>query len=122
VGFSGGEKKRAELAQIFAAKPALMILDEPDSGVDIESLKALGFDLGEYIRENNCAALIVTHYRYILPYIRPDKALVMCGGRIIACGDPYEIFSRIEEKGYCEYEELCPTEMKSLIEQKERMK
>lgn len=116
VGFSGGEKKRSELAQIFAAKPELMILDEPDSGVDIESLKTLGNDLGEYIRETKCAALVVTHYRYILPYIRPDKASVMCDGRIIACGDPYEIFTRIEEKGYCEYEELCPTDVKSLIE------
>lgn len=116
VGFSGGEKKRSELAQIFAAKPILMILDEPDSGVDIESLKTLGNDLGEYIRETKCSALVVTHYRYILPYIRPDKASVMCDGRIIACGDPYEIFTRIEEKGYCEYEELCPMDVKSLIE------
>lgn len=120
VGFSGGEKKRAELAQIFGAKPTLMILDEPDSGVDIESLKTLGNDLGKYIRENKCAALVVTHYRYILPYIRPDKAWVMCDGRITACGDPYEIFTRIEKKGYCEYEELCPTDIKTLIERKER--
>ncbi|MDI6891971.1 MAG: Fe-S cluster assembly ATPase SufC [Actinomycetota bacterium] len=116
VGFSGGEKKRSELAQIFAARPKLMVLDEPDSGVDIDSLKTLGLDLGDYIRENNCAALVITHYRHILPYIRPDKASVMCHGRVIVTGDPYEIFSKIEEKGYCEYLGVCPPDMKSLVE------
>jgi len=120
VGFSGGEKKRSELAQVFAANPKLMILDEPDSGVDIVSLKTLGFDLGEYIREKRCAALVVTHYRHILPYIRPHRVSVMCNGRIVASGDPYEMFSKIEEKGYCEYLEICPPEMKRLVEKEER--
>jgi len=120
VGFSGGEKKRSELAQVFAATPKLMILDEPDSGVDLDSLKTLGFDLGEYIREKGCAALVVTHYRHILPYIKPDRASVMCRGRIVATADPYDIFSKIEEKGYCEYLEICPPGLKSLIEGEEK--
>ncbi|MEW6620241.1 MAG: Fe-S cluster assembly ATPase SufC [bacterium] len=116
VGFSGGERKRSEVAQIFASKPKLMILDEPDSGVDIDSLKMIGKDLGEYIEENHCACLVVTHYRHILPYLRPDLAHVMCGGRIVKTGDPVEIFTRIEQKGFCEYLELCPPGLKAIIE------
>lgn len=120
VGFSGGERKRAELAQIFAAKPKLMVLDEPDSGVDIDSLKMIGKDLCEYIEENHCACLVVTHYRHILPYLRPNLAHVMCGGRIVKSGDPIEIFTRIEEKGFCEYLELCPPSLKAIIEKEMR--
>lgn len=120
VGFSGGERKRAELAQIFAAKPKLMALDEPDSGVDIDSLKMIGKDLGEYIEENHCACLVVTHYRHILPYLRPNLAHVMCGGRIVKSGDPIEIFTRLEEKGFCEYLEICPPGLKAIIEKEMR--
>ncbi|MFH0774322.1 MAG: Fe-S cluster assembly ATPase SufC [bacterium] len=116
VGFSGGERKRSELAQVFAQKPKLMILDEPDSGVDIDSLKMIGRDLGEYIRENHCACLVITHYRHILPYLKPDLAHIMCGGVIVKSGEPYEMFTRIEEKGYCEYLELCPPGIKDEIE------
>jgi len=116
VGFSGGERKRSELAQVFAAVPKLIILDEPDSGVDIDSLRTIGVDLSEYIREHKCACLIITHYRYILPYLNPDIAHVMCGGRIVKSGNPMEIFTKIEEKGYCEYLGLCPTGIKEEIE------
>lgn len=116
VGFSGGERKRSELAQVFSSKPKLVILDEPDSGVDIDSLKMIGQDLSEYIEENHCTCLVITHYRYILPYLRPNLAHVMCGGRIVKSGDPMEIFTRIEEKGYCEYLSLCPPGIKAEIE------
>ncbi|MFH1859920.1 MAG: Fe-S cluster assembly ATPase SufC [bacterium] len=116
VGFSGGERKRAEIAQVFAAMPRLMILDEPDSGVDIDSLKTIAIDLGEYIKEHGCACLIITHYRHILPYLKPDIAHVMCGGKIMKSGNPFEIFTRIEEKGYCEYLGLCPPGIKDEIE------
>lgn len=119
VGFSGGERKRSELAQIFSSKPKLMILDEPDSGVDIDSLKMIGKDLGEYIKENHCACLVVTHYRHILPYLKPNLTHVMCGGRIVKSGEPIEIFTRIEEKGFCEYLELCPPGMKAIIEKEQ---
>lgn len=116
VGFSGGERKRSELAQVFASNPKIMILDEPDSGVDIDSLKTIGIDLGEYIKGHDCACLIVTHYRHILPYLNPTLAHVMCGGRIVKSGSPMEIFTRIEEKGYCEYLGLCPPGIKEEIE------
>ncbi|MDI6781540.1 MAG: Fe-S cluster assembly ATPase SufC [bacterium] len=116
VGFSGGERKRAEIAQVFAAMPKLMILDEPDSGVDIDSLKTIAIDLGEYIKEHSCACLIITHYRHILPYLKPDIAHVMCGGKIMKSGNPFEIFTRIEEKGYCEYLGLCPPGIRDEIE------
>ena len=119
VGFSGGEKKRSELAQVFAMKPKLMVLDEPDSGVDIDSLKMIGNKVNKYVQENDCGVLVITHYRHILPYIKPTMAHVMCGGRIIVSGDPYEIFSKIEEKGYCAYLDICPVDVKALLE-KER--
>ncbi|MEW6094995.1 MAG: Fe-S cluster assembly ATPase SufC, partial [bacterium] len=120
VGFSGGERKRSELAQVFASNPKLMVLDELDSGVDIDSLKTIGKDLSEYIEENHCACLVVTHYRHILPYLRPNLAHVMCGGRIVKSGDPIEIFTRIEEKGFCEYLALCPPGIKTIIEKEMR--
>jgi len=116
VGFSGGEKKRSELAQVFAMKPKLMVLDEPDSGVDIDSLKMIGNKVSKYVQENDCGVLVITHYRHILPYIKPTMAHVMCGGRIIVSGDPYEIFSKIEEKGYCAYIDICPPAVKALLE------
>lgn len=116
VGFSGGEKKRSEIAQVFAMKPKLMILDEPDSGVDIDSLKRIGTAVNKYAKENNCAVLVVTHYRHILPYIKPDVAHLMCGGVTVVSGDPYEIFSKIEEKGYCAYVDVCPPAVKALLE------
>jgi len=116
VGFSGGEKKRSELAQVFAMKPKLMILDEPDSGVDVDSLKMIGNAVSKYAREKNCAVLVVTHYRHILPYIKPDVAHLLCGGTLIVSGDPYEIFSKIEEKGYCAYIDVCPPAIKALLE------
>ena len=116
VGFSGGEKKRSELAQVFAMKPKLMVLDEPDSGVDIDSLKMVGNAVSKYARENHCAVLVVTHYRHILPYIKPNVAHLLCGGTLIVSGDPYEIFSKIEEKGYCAYIDVCPPAVKALLE------
>lgn len=118
VGFSGGERKRAELAQVFASRPKLLILDEPDSGVDLDSLKLIGRELERFLNDSNCAALIITHYRYILPYIKPDRAHVMCHGMVIKTGDAYEVFTKIEERGYCEYLELCPPELRLLIEKK----
>ncbi|MDF2956037.1 MAG: Fe-S cluster assembly ATPase SufC [Candidatus Alkanophagales archaeon MCA70_species_2] len=100
VGFSGGERKRSELAQVFAMRPKLMILDEPDSGVDIDSLKLIGEELRRAIEELRCSTLIITHHGYILQYLDVDVAHVMYEGRIVARGAPEELVPRVEREGY----------------------
>lgn len=100
VGFSGGERKRSELAQIFAMKPKLMILDEVDSGVDIDSLKILGNSIKEYIESNNCSLIMITHHRYILQYVKPEKIYIMSNGKIALSGGFGELISKIESLGY----------------------
>ncbi|MCS7097870.1 MAG: Fe-S cluster assembly ATPase SufC [Candidatus Methanomethyliaceae archaeon] len=100
VGFSGGERKRSELAQIFAMRPKLMILDEVDSGVDIDSLRILGDSIREYIENNNCSSIIITHHRHILQYIKPKRLYIMSNGRIVLSGTFEELISKIEALGY----------------------
>lgn len=100
LGFSGGEKKKSELAQIFAMRPKLMILDEPDSGVDIDSLKFIGNELSKAIDEFGSSALLITHHRHILQYLRVDVAHIMYEGRIIGSGEPEEVIPKVEELGY----------------------
>jgi len=100
LGFSGGERKRSELVQIFAMKPRLMILDEPDSGVDIDSLKLVGREVGKVVGELGSSVLIITHHRHILQYLRPKVVHIMYGGRIVGSGGPEVLIPEIEEKGY----------------------
>ncbi|MDH7556089.1 MAG: Fe-S cluster assembly ATPase SufC [Candidatus Methanosuratincola sp.] len=100
VGFSGGERKRSELAQIFAMRPKLMILDEPDSGVDIDSLKVLGNSLQEYFRTEKCSMMIITHHRHILQYLKPSRMHILSGGKIALTGSYEELMPKIEELGY----------------------
>ena len=100
LGFSGGERKRSELAQVFAMKPKLMILDEPDSGVDIDSLKLVGMEISKVVEELGSSVLTITHHRHILQYLKPDIAHIMYGNQIINSGDPDLLISQIEEKGY----------------------
>jgi len=103
LGFSGGEKKRSELAQVFAMRAKLMLLDEPDSGVDIDSVKLVGTEVGKAAKELRSSVLVITHHRHILQYLEPDVAHVMYAGRIISRGEPGEIISKIEEQGYVRY-------------------
>lgn len=98
LGFSGGERKRSELAQLFAMKPELMLLDEIDSGVDIESLEILGREVNSFLSERS--SLIITHQGYILKYLKPDVAHVLVNGRIVHSGDFGEILHEIKEKGF----------------------
>ena len=98
LGFSGGERKRSELAQLFAMEPDLMLLDEIDSGVDIESLEILGKKLNSFLSEHS--SLIITHHGYILKYLKPDVAHVLVNGGIVRSGDFGEILHEIEEKGF----------------------
>jgi len=100
VGFSGGERKRSELAQIFAMRPKLLVLDEPDSGVDIDSLKVVGESLEEYYSSHDCAVIIITHHRHILQYLMPNKVHIMSNGRIVMTGGYEELVPKIESMGY----------------------
>jgi len=106
IGFSGGERKKFEIAQIFASKPKLLLLDEIDSGVDIESLKVIGRKLAEYIQKNKVSVLLVTHHGEILKYLKPKKASVMLNGKIVCRGNYKKIWKTIRERGY-EWCERC---------------
>ncbi|MEN3045843.1 MAG: Fe-S cluster assembly ATPase SufC [Candidatus Hydrothermales bacterium] len=98
VGFSGGEKKRAEVLQMLLLKPEFAILDEVDSGLDIDSVKLVAKAI-ESMRSPNFGAIIITHYQRILNYIRPDKVYVMVKGKIVKEGGP-ELVEEVERKGY----------------------
>jgi len=103
LGFSGGERKRSELAQLFAMKPKLLLLDEIDSGVDIESMELLGKEIDSFL--SGRSALIITHLGYILNYVRADKAHILLNGKIAHSGKPEEILEKVEETGFrgCKY-------------------
>lgn len=97
-GFSGGEKKRNEILQMLILEPKLMILDETDSGLDIDALKVVSDGIN-LIRSAERAVLLVTHYQRLLDYVKPDQVHVLAGGRIIKSGGP-ELALELEEKGY----------------------
>ncbi len=101
VGFSGGEKKRAEILQMLVLQPSMALLDETDSGLDIDSLKLVS-DAVNSMRSKEFSALIVTHYKRILNYLKPDFVHVLCNGKIIASGDK-TLADKLEEKGYKEF-------------------
>jgi Fe-S cluster assembly ATP-binding protein len=97
-GFSGGEKKRNEILQMALLEPKLAILDETDSGLDIDALKIVAGGVNQLSNAENCM-LVITHYQRLLNYIIPDFIHVMEGGRIIATG-PKELALELEERGY----------------------
>jgi Fe-S cluster assembly ATP-binding protein len=98
-GFSGGEKKRTEILQMLLMKPKIAILDEPDSGVDVDGLKAISNSILKLREENNTGYLIITHYRRILEHINADRVHVLYRGKIVASGG-MELAKLIDEKGY----------------------
>jgi len=99
-GFSGGEKKRLELLQLLILQPKLVILDEIDSGLDIDSLKIVADGIALARKENPAMSIIlITHYQRILNYIMPDYVHVLCDGRIVASGDGAVAYV-LEAKGY----------------------
>lgn len=103
VGFSGGEKKKNEVLQMKLLKPSLVILDELDSGLDVDSLKIVSSNIKDYISENkDTTLLIITHYQKVLEYIKPDYVKVLYNGKIVDSGD-YKLSLEIEEKGYEKY-------------------
>ena len=100
VGFSGGEKKKNEVLQLKLLKPKFIILDELDSGLDVDSLKIVASNISKYKKDNpDASILIITHLTNILKYIHPDYVHVMANGRIVKTGD-YELAMQIEKDGY----------------------
>jgi Fe-S cluster assembly ATP-binding protein len=97
-GFSGGEKKRMEILQLLMLAPEFAILDETDSGLDIDALKVVSNGVNK-MRGENFGALIITHYQRILNYIKPDYVHIMYRGRIITSGG-HDLVETLEEKGY----------------------
>ena len=102
VGFSGGEKKRMEILQMAMLAPRLAILDETDSGLDIDALRIVA-DGVNAMRGPDRSMLIITHYQRLLDHIRPDRVHVLAGGRIVASGGP-ELAHELEREGYEKYE------------------
>ena len=98
VGFSGGEKKKNEILQMSILNPKLSILDETDSGLDIDALKIVSNGVNT-LRNKNNSFLIITHYQRLLDYIKPDFVHVLMNGKIIKSGGP-ELASELEKKGY----------------------
>jgi Fe-S cluster assembly ATP-binding protein len=101
VGFSGGEKKRMEILQMALLEPSLLILDETDSGLDIDALRIVA-DGVNALRSPERAMLVITHYQRLLDYIRPDRVHVLAAGRIVASGGP-ELAHQLEAEGYDKY-------------------
>jgi Fe-S cluster assembly ATP-binding protein len=99
VGFSGGEKKRAEMVQMGILDPKLAILDETDSGLDIDALRICGEGINAIMRRPDKAVLLITHYQRLLDYVKPDFVHVLAGGRIVKTGGP-ELALQLEEEGY----------------------
>jgi Fe-S cluster assembly ATP-binding protein len=99
-GFSGGEKKRSELFQLLLHNPDLMLLDEPESGVDLENISLMGRVLDEYLQAGNKSALIITHTGYILDYVKAKYGCILLNGSLWCRGEPSEIFENIKTGGY----------------------
>lgn len=101
VGFSGGEKKRMEILQMAVLEPSLLILDETDSGLDIDALRIVSEGVNA-LRRADRSMLVITHYQRLLDYIKPDRVHVLAGGRIVASGGP-ELALQLEAEGYDKY-------------------
>ena len=99
VGFSGGEKKRAEMVQMGILDPILAVLDETDSGLDIDALRVVGEGINAIMRKPDKGVLLITHYQRLLDYVRPDFVHVLAGGRIDRSGGP-ELAHELEREGY----------------------
>jgi len=98
VGFSGGERKKLEMLQAYLVRPKLLILDEPDSGVDVDSLKVIAGVINK-LHEEGTSILLITHYGRILEHLRPNRVHVIKDGRLVTSGGP-DLVKTIEEKGF----------------------
>ena len=98
-GFSGGERKKNEILQMFILKPSLVMLDEIDSGLDVDSLKIVGNSVMDYFKEYKPGMLLITHYERLLDYIRPTHVHIISDGKIVKTGD-YSLVKEIEKNGF----------------------
>ncbi len=101
-GFSGGEKKRHEILQLEMLKPKIAVLDETDSGLDVDALRVVSEGINRFRASGDTGVLLITHYTRILRYVRPDFVHVFAGGRIVEEGGP-ELADRLEDEGYERY-------------------
>jgi len=101
VGFSGGEKKRSEMVQMGIMRPRFAVLDETDSGLDIDALRTVGAGINRIMRAPDKGVLLITHYQRLLDYVQPDKVHVLSKGRIVRSGGP-ELAQELEREGYTE--------------------
>lgn len=99
AGFSGGERKKNEILQMYMLKPDMVLLDEIDSGLDVDSLKIVGESVMEYYHKYNCGILVITHYKRLLDYIKPNFVHIMKEGTIIQSGDA-SLVDQVETNGY----------------------
>ena len=99
VGFSGGEKKRAEMVQMGILDPSFSVLDETDSGLDIDALRVVGEGINAIMRKADKAVLLITHYQRLLEVVKPDKVSILSKGAIVKTGGP-ELAERLENEGY----------------------
>ena len=100
LGFSGGERKRSEILQLIFLRPKLLLLDEPDSGVDVESLKMISTEIQKYIEATGASALIITHKGDILEYIKATYGCILLDGQFHCFKDPMRIYEDIKAVGY----------------------
>jgi Fe-S cluster assembly ATP-binding protein len=101
-GFSGGEKKRHEILQLSILKPKIAILDETDSGLDVDALRVVSEGVNQYKANNDVGVMLITHYTRILKHITPDFVHVFAGGKIVESGG-VELANELEENGYVKY-------------------
>jgi Fe-S cluster assembly ATP-binding protein len=101
-GFSGGEKKRHEILQLALLKPKIAILDETDSGLDVDALRVVSEGVNEFKANNEAGVMLITHYTRILRHITPDFVHVFAGGKIVESGGR-ELADELEENGYVKY-------------------
>jgi Fe-S cluster assembly ATP-binding protein len=101
-GFSGGEKKRHEILQMELLKPKIAILDETDSGLDVDALRIVSEGVNRVKSNSNLGVMLITHYTRILRYVKPDYVHVFANGKIVEEGGP-ELADKLEEQGYAAY-------------------
>lgn len=100
-GFSGGERKKNEILQMYMLKPSLVMLDEIDSGLDVDSLKIVGQSIMQYFKEYNPGILLITHYERLLDYVKPTHVHIVKDGKIVKSGD-FSLVKEIEQNGFNE--------------------